>query len=143
MSVIRRILLAGLIFAACSLGAQAGTAGESIAKADRYWADNKLDDAQRAFEAAVKAEPDSVSIRLRLAGFQLSRQQTSDCIDNYHKVISQEPKNSKAWIGLGMAYLHSGRPTLARAAFEEAVRVDPGRKETLGPLLTKLNEKEG
>lgn len=79
---------------------------------------------------------------MRLAGFQLSRQQTTDCIINYQKVISQEPKNSKAWIGLGLAYLHSSRAPLARAAFEEAIRVDPARKEKLAPLIAKLDERK-
>ena len=138
MSRTLRFLLAGLMVAACSAGAIAETAGQSIVTADRLWTEGKLDDAQKAFEAAVAAEPASAEIRLRLAGFQLSRQQTTACITNYQKVISQEPKNSKAWIGLGMAYLHSSRAPLARAAFEEAVRVDPTRKEKLAPLIAKL-----
>lgn len=137
-----RGLLAGLVCGACSLSAVAGNAGATIAAADRLWEQGKLDDAQKAFEAAVAADPESAQMRLRLAGFQLSRQQTTACIVNYQKVISQEPKNSKAWIGLGLAYLHSSRAPLARAAFEEAIRVDPTRKEKLAPLIAKLDEKK-
>ena len=97
--------------------------------------------AQQAFEAAVKAEPASVPARLRLAGFQLSQQQMEACIANYKQVIGQEPKNSKAWIGLGMAFLHISQPENARAAFDEAIRADPSRKEQLALLLAKLDEK--
>lgn len=141
MSKRLRLLLIGLVSATCSLGVFAETAAQSLAKADQFWADGKLDDAQKAFEAAAAADPASTDARLRLAGFQLSRQQTTACIANYQKVISQEPKNSRAWIGLGMAYLHSSRAPLARAAFEEAIRVDPARKEKLAPLIARLDER--
>jgi hypothetical protein len=40
-------------------------------------------------------------------------------------------------MGLGLAYLHAGQRELSRAAFEEAVRVEPGRKEQLARLLDK------
>jgi tetratricopeptide (TPR) repeat protein len=137
---ITRFLLA-LLVAAGSSGALAGTAAEHLADADRFWAENRLDAAQAAFESAVSAEPDSIAARMRLAGFQLARQQTTACIENYHKVLSREPKNSRAWIGLGLAYLHSGRQSLARAAFEEAVGADPTRAEALAPLIARLEAK--
>jgi len=34
-----------------------------------------------------------------------------------------------------------GDGELARAAFDEAIRVDPARKESLKPLLAKLDER--
>ena len=142
MSRLLHLLLIGLVSATCSLGAFAETAVQSIANADRLWTEGKQDEAQNAFEAAVASEPSSAALRLRLAGFQLAQQQTTECIANYQKVISQEPKNSKAWIGLGLAYLHSSRASLARAAFLEAVRVDPARKEKLAPLIAKLDERK-
>lgn len=141
-----RLVMVGLLAAACAVGnlaaAAESAAQQAVVNADRLWVAGKLDDAQKSFEAAVAADPTSVDTRLRLAGFQLSRQQTSACIANYQKVISAEPKNSRAWIGLGMAYLHSGRAPLARAAFEEAIRVDPARQEKLAPLIAKLDEKK-
>ena len=135
-------LLIGLLAALCSPAAQAGTAAGLLVEADKYWAENKLERAQKSFEAAVAAEPDSVATRLRLAGFQLAQQQTTASIANYQKAISREPNNSKAWIGLGLAYLHSSRPELARAAFDEAIRVDPSRKEKLAPLIAKLDARK-
>ena len=136
-----RWLLAGLISLACSFAATAQTASQSIANAEQFWAEGKLDEAQKELEAAASAKPESAEVLLRLAGFQLSRQMMTDCITNYKKVISLEPKNSKAWIGLGMAYLHISNPGLAKAALEEAVRVDPARKEKLQPVINKLSEK--
>lgn len=131
-----RILLAGALL--CSFAAAAGTASRLVDEADKLWAEGKLPQAQARFEAAVAAEPDAAPVRLRLAGFQLAQQQTSASIASYQQVISQEASNSKAWIGLGLAYLHSGRRELARAALAEAIRVDPSRQEKLAPLIAKL-----
>jgi len=131
--------LPGLLALLCSLAAQAGTAADFLTQADRYWAEGKLVQAQQCFESAIAEEPDSVPVRLRLAGFQLAQQQIAASIGNYQTAISKEPDNSKAWIGLGLAYLHSSRAELARAAFAEAVRVDPSRKEKIAPLIAKLD----
>ena len=141
MSLSRRLLLAGAVALACIQPLAAETAGQTLAQADRYWAEGKLTEAQQAFEAAAREQPASTAVRLRLAGFQLAQQQMDACIANYKQVIGQEPKNSKAWIGLGMAFLHISQPENARAAFEEAIRADPSRKEQLALLLAKLDEK--
>ena len=132
------ILLLSLLFgAAGSLAAP--TNSELIAEAEKHWSAGQLTQAQTAFESAVAAQPDAVIPRLRLAGFQLANQQTTASIENYRKIISQAPGNSTAWIGLGLAYLHSGRPELARAALAEAVRVDPARQDKIGPLIARLD----
>ena len=137
-----RTLVAILIGTACTLAVGAETSSELLVKADRLWAEGKLDQAQQSFEAAAQSNPKATDVLLRLAGFQLARQQLSASIVTYQKVISQEPKNSRAWIGMGLAYLHSSRAAQARAAFEEAIRVDPSRKEKLGPVLAKLEERK-
>lgn len=137
-------LLAGLLVAtACSMAVAAQTSAELIAKADRLWVEGKLDQAQQAFEAAAKVEPVSTAVLLRLAGFQLSRQDIVQSVQTYRRVIGMEPRNTKAWIGMGLAHLHTSDKELARAAFEEAIRIDPTRKESLKPLLAKLDESKG
>ena len=133
--IVSRVLLAGVLL--CSFAALAGSASPLVDEADRLWAEGKLPQAQARFEAAVAAQPNA-AVRLRLAGFQLAQQQTSASIANYQQVISLDAANSTAWIGLGLAYLHSGRRELARAAFAEAIRVDPSRAEKIAPLIAKL-----
>ena len=118
--------------------AQAKVPGALIAQGDQQWAAGQLDLAQKTFEQAVKAEPQSVSAYMKLAGLQLSRQEFKACIDTYQRTIGLDANNAKAWLGLGFAYLHTGQNDLSLAAFNEAVRVDPGHKETLAPLLTRL-----
>ena len=135
---ISRFVFAMLLSTLSSMAA-AASSSELIVEAEKHWSAGQMKQAQSAFEAAVAAKPEAVTPRLRLAGFQLANQQTSASIDNYRKIISQAPNNSTAWIGLGLAYLHSGRPELARAALAEAVRVDPSRQEKIAPLIAKLD----
>jgi cytochrome c-type biogenesis protein CcmH/NrfG len=43
-------------------------------------------------------------------------------------------------MGLGFAYLHSGQPELSRAAFAEAIRVDPSRRDQLAALAEERKQ---
>ncbi|MGE5386289.1 MAG: tetratricopeptide repeat protein [Betaproteobacteria bacterium] len=130
--------LAILCLAGCGFAAQAGPATDLLAQADKHWAEGRLEPAQKAFEAAVAAEPAATEPRLRLAGFQLSRQQMAAAIANYQRVLGTEPKNAKAWMGMGLAYLHTGKQDLALAAFDEAMRYEPRYVEKVKPLVAKL-----
>ena len=130
-------LLASLVLAAATAAA-GEPAANLIAEADSYWAAGRLDQAQQSFEAAAAAEPRSAVALLRLAGFQLARQQTSASIATYQRVVGLDANNVKAWLGLGLAYLHGGDKPLARACLEQAVQLDPRQKEALAEVLANL-----
>ena len=109
-----------------------------IAQGDKQWAEGKLDLAQKTFEQAVNTAPQSVAALMKLAGLQFSRQEFASCIKTYQRTIGLDAKNAKAWIGLGFAYLHTGKHELSIAAFNEAIAIDPTNREKLAPLLDKL-----
>jgi len=134
-----RHFLIAVLGAGCVIAAHAESAAGLVAKGDKHWAESRFEPAQQSFEAAVAAEPRSAETLLRLAGFQLSRQQLEAGIASYKRVIGLDGKNARAWMGLGIAYLHTGRRELAKAAFDEAVRIDPRKQEKLGPLIAKLD----
>jgi tetratricopeptide (TPR) repeat protein len=137
----RRFILTGfaaLMTCSAILPAQAEEASALIAQGDQQWAAGKLDLAQKAFEQAVGAEPRSVGAHMKLAGLQLYRQEFKACIETYQQTIGLDAKNAKAWLGLGFAYLHTGKNDLSLAAFNEAIRIDPGNQEKLAPVLAKL-----
>jgi len=138
--MMRRALVAALLIAGCTVAAGAETAVALIARADKAWSDSQFEQAQRAFEAAAAAEPRSAATLLRLAGFQLSRQQLDAGIVTYQRVIGLDARNIRAWLGLGLAYVHTGKSGAARAAFDEVLRIEPQRKDELGPLLAKLDK---
>ena len=135
-----RILLACLAFMTASgiASAQAPAPATLIKQGDEQWAAGQLDLAQKTFERAVSADPRSVTARMKLGGLQLSRQDFKACIETYQQTIGLDSKNAKAWLGLGFAYLHTGKNDMSLAAFNEAIRADPGNKEKLASVMAKL-----
>lgn len=128
-----------LLLTAAWAGEPAGAPAVLIAKGDQLWLAGKLDEAQKIFEQAVKTDPRATEAYLKLGGLQLSRNDFTGSIQTYQHVIGLEPKNVRAWMGLGIAYLHTGKNELSRSAFDEAIKMEPARKEQLEPLIAKLN----
>jgi len=129
------LLCAGLFGTA---GAADGVA-EQLANGTRLLEQGKLEPARKAFEAAASADPRSVDALMKLAGVNLAQNHFSAAITLYKRAIGLDPNNAKAFIGLGIAYLHSGDKTLTRAALEEALRLEPRRKEQLAPIIASLS----
>ena len=139
---IRKALLLGcgsLLTAFALWSAQAAMHVDLIKQGDQQWAAGQLDAAQRTFEQAVQAEPRSVKAHMKLVGLQLSRQEFAGCIATYQRSIGLDANNAKAWLGLGFAYLHTGQNALSLAAFNEAIRIEPGHKVKLESILVKLD----
>jgi len=76
---------------------------------------------------------------MKLAGLYIARSDYSAGTREYQRAIGLDPKNARAWIGLGIAYLHSGDKGMTRAAWEEAIRLEPARKQQLAPLIAQLD----
>lgn len=115
------------------------SAAELIANGTRLLEQGKLEPAREAFEAATKAGPRSVEAHMKLAGVNITQNNFSAAIAIYRQAIGLDPNNAKAFIGLGIAYLHSGNKSLTRAALEEAMRIEPGRKTQLAAIIATLN----
>ena len=136
-----RAILATLTIACAGVPVQAAAPAALLTRGDQQWAQGRLDAAQQAFEQAVTAEPRSVAALMKLAGLQLYRQDFRACIETYQRTIGLDANNARAWIGLGFAYLHTGKNDLSLAAFNEAIRADPANKDKLTPVLAKLGAK--
>jgi len=133
--------LAALVVAALLEVAHAGDAvAAALAQGDRQWAEGRLDAAQKTFEQAVADDPGSLDAWMKLGGFRLARNQFADGIRAYQKALGLDARNVRAWLGLGVAYLHTDRKGAARGAFEEALRLDPGRREQLAPVMEALEK---
>lgn len=137
LRVLTSLLLSTLL--AVSVQAAEATSG-LIAKGDKQWGAGNLDGAQATFAQAVKAEPLSIEVQFKLGGVQLSRNDFAAAIQTYQQIIGIDAKNVRAWLGLGISYMHTGEKELSRAAFEEVVRLEPQRKEALSAVLTKLSQ---
>ena len=140
MTSYARLLFA--LFCVLSFNAAAVTsnsATELIADGMRLLEQGKLEPARKALEAATKADPRSVEAYMKLGGVNIAQNNFSAAISIYKHAIGLDPSNAKAFIGLGIAYLHSGDKFLTRAALEEAIRLEPARKTLLAPIIAKLN----
>ena len=122
--------------------ATAGPAAALVSQGEQQWKAGQLAEAQKSFQAALAAEPKSVDIQLKLAGLQLSNNDFAACIPAYQNAISLDAGSVRAWLGLGFAYLHTGKNSLSMAAFNEAMRLDPSKKAALQPMLAKLQSQE-
>ncbi len=133
------IACATLLSAFALWSAQATPSIDLIAQGDQQWGAGQLDLAQNTFEQAVRAEPKSVKAHMKLAGLQMSRQNFKACIPIYQTAIGLDANNDKAWLGVAFAYLHTEQDALAGAAFDAAIRINPGNREKLALMLEKLN----
>jgi Tfp pilus assembly protein PilF len=50
--------------------------------------------------------------------------------------------NADAFVGMAMAYLHGGDYALARAALEEAKRIDPAKQAKVDEVIAYINQRE-
>jgi Tfp pilus assembly protein PilF len=140
MAPCARLLLA--LLCALSLAgaaAAADSAADLIARGMSLLEQGKLEPAREAFAAATRADPTSVEAHMRLAGACIAQNDFAAAIPVYRQAIGLDPNNAKAFIGLGIAYLHGGNKSLARAALEEAIRLEPGRETQLASVIATLN----
>ena len=54
-----------------------------------------------------------------------------------------DPNNADAFVGMAVAYLHSGDYALARAALEEARRLAPEKGAQIDQVLAYLDRRSG
>ena len=110
-----------------------------ISKGEAQLQQGDLPSAIETLTAAVKREPGSSLARTRLGGAYLLDQQYTPAIDQFQQAISADADNAPAFIGMGIAYLHSGRFGLAKAALDEAKRIDPNKAKEIDEVQAKID----
>lgn len=133
---------AGIVLVLAGLGGAAPIQAETAMDlGQRKSQAGDLEGALAAYRRAVADEPRSAVAHTRLGGILLLRQQYKDSIAEFKTAIGLDRSNSDAFVGLGMAYLHTGRYPLARAAFEEARQLKPSRKQQIDQVLAWLDSR--
>ncbi|MCO5761608.1 MAG: tetratricopeptide repeat protein, partial [Chromatiaceae bacterium] len=103
--------------------------------------EGKLTEAVAVLREAVAAEPQSAQAFLRLGGAQLMSQDYSGSIQSFQRAISLDASNADAFVGMGMAYLHSGRLGQARAAMIEAKQLDPAKQAKIDEVIAWIDRR--
>ena len=138
------VLVAYLVlFVFAEVGMAESDVSVLLDEGDRLLASGDLEAAYNRYHRASDADEKSVSARLKLAGVQLIRREYRHSIDTFQAVIGMDRTNAKAFVGMGIAYLHLGNYGLARASFEEAVKNDPSKQQDVQQVLNWLASKTG
>lgn len=132
------LLVAVAIFA--FVGLRASFAEDQMANGDRLAAEGKLSEAVAAYSAILQQDPARADAHARLGGMYLMQQKYTDAIKSFQQSISLDAEQARAFVGMGMAYLHTGRRSLARAALEEAKRIKPELSGDIDPVIVWMDQ---
>jgi len=94
------------------------------------------------FRQAAEQDPKSALAQTRIGGALLLKQEYGPAIQAFRQAIKLESANAEAFIGMAMAYLHSGDYALARASLEEAKRIDPAKQGEIDKVITYIDRRE-
>ena len=130
-----------LLSTALCLPIFAAAQDDLISKGEAQLAAGNIPEATATLEQAVKAEPHSALALTRLGGAQLLGQNYAAGIESFKQAISLDGNNADAFVGMAVAYIHTARYPLARAALEEAKRLDPTKTSDADELLAWIDKR--
>jgi tetratricopeptide (TPR) repeat protein len=119
----------------------AGAASDLIGQGEAQLKEGRFEEAIATLQEAVATDPGSSLALTRLGGAQVLKQEYAAGIESFKRAISLDAKNADAFLGMAVAYLHSGRYALARAALEEAKRIDPSKRAEVDKLIAWIDER--
>jgi tetratricopeptide (TPR) repeat protein len=99
-----------------------------IEEGNRYWSENRLDDAESSFRKAIEADSESSVAYSRLGALLVMQNRGEEAVAAYQEAIIREPDNAQYFAALSIAYLHMGYHEMARAMATRATELDPGMK---------------
>ena len=133
-------ILAVLLLCGSPVGVFAADNQDLMAEAEKASTSGDWEKATTLYRQAVEKDPGSSLALSRLAGSLMASQQYSESIPVFQQAISKDSKNAGAFIGMGISYLHTGRYTTAKAAFAEAKKLQPDKKE-LDEVMTWIDNR--
>jgi tetratricopeptide (TPR) repeat protein len=107
-------------------------------------ADRQLDGARADLEAALSAQPDSLSataMRLDLGRCLLDLGDAQQALEHFRAARHDDPDNPLAWFGVGRAASYLDRPDEAESAFLTVLKLRPGHVETLLSLAQVVEQR--
>jgi Flp pilus assembly protein TadD len=138
----QRLIVFLMIAVACSLlAAHVATAQSeaSLEAGQARAASGDIKGALQIYEALARNHPESAEAFAHLGGMQLLDQRYRDAVQSFQQAISLGDQDARAFIGMGMAYLHLGQLGPARAAFVEAQNRGNARPGEIAEILAWID----
>ena len=111
----------------------------TLARADEEIAAGAYDAARQTLDEAVQLSPQSSKAHQKMAALHMIQREYSQSIPLFQQAIGLDAKNGGAFIGLGFAYLHSGRYGPARAALLEAQSLLPHTATEIQQIISWID----
>lgn len=102
----------------------------------------EIDAGLALFRQAAEQDPKSSLAQTRIGGAFLLKQEYGEAIEAFRAAIALDAGNAAAFVGMAVAYLHSGDYALARAALEEARRIDPSKEDKIDKIVAWIDQRE-
>ena len=113
-------------------------AKEALDKGLQALKDNKLDDAQKNLDEAMKLAPSHPDVLYGRALVYLKRSDWPKAQDLLEKATQLDPKHAPAWSALGMTFVNAGKFDQAVAPLEQSLHLQPVGWETHWALAKAL-----
>lgn len=110
-----------------------------LAIADKEIAAGSFDAARQTLDRAIEFSPQSSKAHQKLAALHMIQREYSQSIPLFQQAIGLDAKNGGAFIGLGFAYLHSGRYGPARAALLQAQSLIPEKAAEIQQIISWID----
>lgn len=105
-------------------------AKEALEKGLEALKDNKLDEAQKHLEEAMKLAPSHPDVLYGRALVYLKRSDWANAQTLLEKATQVDPKHALAWSALGMAFVNAGKFDRAIPPLQESLALEPAKWET-------------
>jgi tetratricopeptide (TPR) repeat protein len=138
---LKRLLLCAALGLGVAPGAWAGDASSLIEAGEAKLKTGDFDAGLALFRQATQADPGSALAHDRAGGALLLKQEYRAAIEEFRAAIQLDAKDADAFVGMAVAYLHAADYPLARAALEEAGRLDPTKKPKIDELIGYIDQR--
>ncbi|MEZ4701912.1 MAG: tetratricopeptide repeat protein [Rhodothermales bacterium] len=100
----------------------------------------RFEDAVDAYKIALSLEGENLEFQNNLASLYFLQQDTLAAIRTYRAILQKDASMLSAWINLGVLHAVSGRPDLARQAWQQVLARDPQNEQAAAYIQRLDNE---
>ena len=108
--------------------------------------EGRFDEAEKAYQTALRLDPDYVKVHVNMALIFLERSKLEESRKYYERALQLEPQNGEVRSGYAYLLERLGLPDEARVEYEKAIRLNPKSARllyTYGAFLDKRGDIDG